>query len=276
MLIPEWAIEEIEKSETGLYFVGLGLGDFNVLTIEILYCLNNSDVILIDAYTNFFNKSIVDTINQFTNKKIDQLDRFQLENEANKIIELAKTKNVALLVSGDPFLATTHTTIRDLAIENKINFKILNNSSIFSVSVSRSGLSAYKFGKTPTLPFPGARSSYPYNVIKQNQSIGCHTLVLLDINVKEGKFLDISTALEELEELEKQEKNNIITEDTIIIGMAKIGMKDEKIIADKFFDIKNKPWKEYGPPQCLIVCHNLHFAEIETLNLLFNIEISKS
>lgn len=275
MFIPDWVIEEFDFRKTGLYFVGLGLGELNVLTVEILYCLKSSNTILIDGYTNFYNKKIVDQITKYTNKEIELIDRFQLENDAEKIVELAKTQNVSLLVSGDPFLATTHTTMRDMAIEMGVNFKILNNASVFSVSVSRSGLSAYKFGKTPTLPFPNARSAYPYHVIEQNKSIGCHTLVLLDINVKEEKFLDIKTAIEEIEELEKQEEKKVLTDNTIVIGMVKIGMNDEKIIAGKIPEIKNEPWKEYGPPQCLIVCGDLHFAEIETLNLLYKLNLPK-
>jgi len=276
MIIPDGILRP-SKLDAGLYFIGLGLGEIDSLPLRALHVLKQCNKILIDGYTNFFTKNIVKDLHSLCQTPVEVINRQQLEDDAIEVVTEAKKSHIALLVSGDPFLATTHTTIRNLAVEEKVPFSVIHNASIFSVAISKSGLSSYKFGKTPTIPFPSeVRSNYPYNVIKHNQSIGCHTLVLLDIEVKEEKFLDISTAIQELLAVEAEKKEKVIIGTTLTIGMAKLGSSYETVQAGTLHHVQNLPWKTYGPPQCFIICDSdaLHFAEIESLNALFNLQLS--
>ena len=88
-------------------------------------------------------------------KKVQLLARRELEEENGKVIlEAAKTGKTVFLVPGDPFIATTHVTLRIDAEKQGIKTRIVHGTSIMSAIVSLSGLHNYKFGKTVTVPFP--------------------------------------------------------------------------------------------------------------------------
>ena len=89
---------------------------------------------------------------------------------ASAILEAAKKGKAVFLVPGDPFIATTHVTLRIDAEKQGIKTRIVHGTSIISAIVSLSGLHNYKFGKTVTIPFPENFSETPYNVIAQNKT----------------------------------------------------------------------------------------------------------
>ena len=97
---------------------------------------------------------------------------------------MAKKENVALLVYGSPLSATTHISLINSCKSKKIKYKILHAGSIFD-AVAESGLQLYKFGKTTSLPKWQENftpTSY-LDIIKENQKIGAHTLLLIDIGL---------------------------------------------------------------------------------------------
>ncbi len=87
-------------------------------------------------------------------------------------MQAAKVGKAVFLVPGDPFIATTHVTLRIDAEKQGIKTRIVHGTSIMSAIVSLSGLHNYKFGKTVTVPFPENFSETPYNVIAQNKKVG--------------------------------------------------------------------------------------------------------
>ena len=54
------------------------------------------------------------------------------------------------------------------AKEQGITTMIIHNTSILSAVPSHLGLSAYRFGRTATLPFPENKSFYPYDIVAGN------------------------------------------------------------------------------------------------------------
>ena len=72
-------------------------------------------------------------------------DRDLVEQNADEILCNAKEKEIALLVIGDPFGATTHTDIILRAKEKNIPYKIIHNASIIN-AVGCCGLQLYSFG----------------------------------------------------------------------------------------------------------------------------------
>ena len=91
-----------------LYLIGLGLSEKD-LSLRAFELLNKINDIYVDTYTNYFDFDLLWLENRL-NKKIIQLSRDDIEKNPFFLV-LAVMKEVALLVSGDPLVATTHTDI---------------------------------------------------------------------------------------------------------------------------------------------------------------------
>lgn len=113
-------------------------------------------------------------------------DRELVESSSDLILQDAAVVDVAFLVVGDPFGATTHTDLLLRARELSIPVKTIHNASIMN-AVGACGLQLYNFGQTVSMVFftDSWKPSSFYDKIKENVSIGLHTLILLDIKVKE-------------------------------------------------------------------------------------------
>ncbi|OYT37262.1 MAG: diphthine synthase [Desulfurococcales archaeon ex4484_58] len=244
-----------------LIFIGTGLS-IKHLTIEAISYIIRADKIYIDTYTNLvpdFSYKILSSI--LRDKEIVYAKRRDLEGEnIRRIIEEARHRDIAIIVPGDPFIATTHDAIRVEALKNNVEVVVVNGLSIYSLAASRTGLQAYRFGKTVTLVYP--RLSKPYSVIEaiyDNLSRDLHTLVLLEISVEENKYMTIDEAVNIL--LEIDDKNMI--GDTLGVGLARIGLDDEYIVADKISKLPDYTYPP--PPHSLIVIAKPHPVELENL-----------
>jgi diphthine synthase len=245
--------------------VGIGLNGLRNLSRDVILLLQSMDKIFLENYTNFTDIQI-EEFNNILNNQIKPVGRESLENESKKFLTEQKSSRTALLISGDPFMATTHYMLFLEVISLNLRVEIHNNISIFSLAPSLTGLSAYKFGKVVTLPFKERiDSETPYKVIKENLSIGAHTIVLLDINVPNKKFVSVTQALNRLLELEERKNENIINQHSIVIGLSKIGTNNSKIHAGTIPNVSMIPWNQYDPPQALIVCSTLSITEEEAL-----------
>lgn len=82
--------------------------------------------------------------------------------------------------------ATTHTDIVLRARSLKIPTRVVHNASIMN-AVGACGLQLYNFGQTVSLVFftETWKPDSFYDRIKENADLGMHTLILLDIKVKE-------------------------------------------------------------------------------------------
>lgn len=179
-----------------LYIIGLGLEDEEITRKGQKY-LEKSEIGYAEFYTN--TKTInLKTLEEETGTEIQQISRKSVEKE-DKILETAKEKDTAFLVSGDPLTATTHYDLVHRARKQNIKVKTAHAPSIF-LSVSETGLSIYKFGRTVTLPKQGKPSSIIKHINK-NDKIGLHTLILLDIDY------DAARASQKLIEMEEKLKN---------------------------------------------------------------------
>lgn len=98
----------------------------------------------------------------------------------------SKDLEIAFLVVGDPFGATTHSDLVLRAKEKGVKVSVVHNASILS-AVGCCGLQLYNFGETVSIPFwtENWRPDSFYNKILDNIKRGQHTLCLLDIKVKE-------------------------------------------------------------------------------------------
>ncbi|MFH1770106.1 MAG: diphthine synthase [archaeon] len=246
-----------------LHLIGIGLNDEEDITVKGLKTVKESDFVYLESYTSKL-QIVARRLEKFYNKNIILADRDMVEKKADNILEKAKNKKVAFLVVGDVFGATTHTDLMLRAKEKGVKVEVINNASILT-AVGITGLELYKFGKTTSIPYPEAnfKPETAYDVIKDNQKMGLHTLVLLDI--KPDRNMTINEAIEILLNIENKRNEKVFTKDTMVVGCARLG-GNSKIKYGKASEV----WKvDFGKPlHCLIVPGKLHFIEEEALNII--------
>ena len=253
-----------------LYFIGLGLFSEDDISYKGFKALNNVDVIYAEFYTAKLMGGNIENLMSKVDVPFVMLKREDVEDR-NIVLEEAMTKDVAFVVAGDPLMATTHTELYVEARSKGIDTRIIHGSSIFSAAPGLSGLQAYKFGKTTTVPFPDENffPHSPYDAIKSNLDMGLHTLVLLDIQAHKDRFMTVNEAISYLRKVESDRNESIFTDDTIVIGIAQAGSDHPIVKGGRVEDMLDF---DFGSPlHCMIVPGNLHFVEAEALITLADI-----
>jgi len=247
-----------------LVFVGLGLNDEKGISLRGLEETKTADYVFLELYTSLLPDFSLQNLEALSGKRVHRVSRRNLEEENGTLILSAAEKGkVVLLVPGDPFIATTHVTLRIEAEKRGVKTRIVHAASIISAIIGLSGLHNYKFGKTVTIPFPENFSETPYNVIAQNKKLGLHTLCLLDLKADEKRFLSIKEALTMLLEIEQKRKKKSVTPNTLAVGVARVGSNVPTVKADY---VKNLLNSDFGdPPHSLIFLGQIHFMEAEAL-----------
>ena len=221
-----------------LYIVGLGLSPGNI-TSEALEIIRSVDAVFLEMYTS---KGPAEFISYLKNIRSDlvQVSREDLENRNAEIImkELESGHNAALLVIGDPMIATTHAAIAVIARRRGFNVKVVNSVSIVCVVLSQLGLSPYKLGPVATVTYPrmGVLSMRAYEVLNDNLRRGLHTILLLDIK-DNGDFMSAGEAVELLRRMEGIGRQGIVGNDLLVIYAARIGWSNQRIKVSTINDI---------------------------------------
>jgi diphthine synthase len=248
-----------------LTLIGLGLNDEKDLTLKGVDAAKNADKVFVEFYTSFWNGK-KENLEKIIGKKIYELQRTDLEEDSKKILQEAKNSDIAILVQGDPLVATTHETLIIEAKKLGIKTKIIHNASIFS-TISETGLHIYKFGPTVTIPFPEKVSNkFPksvYETISENKKRSLHTLCLLDVIAENKKYMNANEAIEILLNMEKEFGGNVINENSEAVVFENAGSDESKITFEKISELMKKEFENY--PQVLILIGNLHFTEREYL-----------
>jgi diphthine synthase len=168
-----------------LYLIGLGLYDEQDITLRGLNAIKQCERVYLEAYTSILlcDKAKLEAL---YGKPVVVADREMVENEADKILEGSETIDVAFLVVGDPFGATTHTDLQLRARDRGIPVRVIHNASVIN-AVGACGLQLYRFGEAVSIVFftDSWRPDSFYDRIASNRKLGLHTLCLLDIKVKE-------------------------------------------------------------------------------------------
>jgi diphthine synthase len=237
-----------------LFMIGIGLADKDDITVKGLNILKKCELVYLEGYTSKLQCSVKE-LEEFYGKKITIADRNMVENKADEIISKAKEKDVAFLVIGDPFCATTHADFWLRAKEKNVKVEIVHNASIVS-AIGVIGLEVYKYGKITSIPFLNEKIKAPVEVFEMNSKIGLHTLFLLDLDPIKGKFLSIKDAASYL-------ISKGVNGESLAIGCARIGANDRIIKVDS---LKNIGKYDYGSaPYCLVIPGKMHFMEEDML-----------
>lgn len=264
-----------------LHFVSLGLGDAKDITVRGLEIVKNCERIYLECYTAILSIQAQE-LEAFYGKPVIIADRHMVERDAADIMKDADTIDVAFLVVGDAFAATTHHDIYLRAVAQKIPVNVIHNASIMN-AVACCGLQLYQFGLTVSICFfDGTWRPYSYfNKFVVNFNNGMHTLCLLDIKVKEqtpdnivkgiekyepARYMTVNQAIEQIFETEDNLKTGLITRDSWAIGMARVGQPDQCIVAgpmNKLIDV------DFGAPLHSLVLPGPELHPIE-LSMIFH------
>lgn len=252
------------------YIVGLGLGDCKDITVKGLEAVKKCERVYLEAYTSILTCG-KEALEKFYGRELIVADRDLVEQDADEILRDANKTDVALLVVGDPFGATTHTDLVLRAEEKEIPVQVIHNTSILN-AVGCCGLQLYSFGETVSIPYwtENWQPDSFYDKIEKNFLNNWHTLCLLDIKVKEPtlesltkkkkeymqpRFMSVSEASQQLIDIIKKRqeghKNTNITDSSLGVGLARIGSENQKIIVCSLKDISN--FDLGGPLHSLII-----------------------
>ncbi len=174
--------------------------------------------------------------------------------------------DVALITGGDPLIATTHSDFLVQCSKKGIDYEVIHGSSILSSAPAISGLQGYKFGKVTTIPFPDHNfyPKSPYTAIEENLAMELHTLVLLDIQAHKDRYMTVNQGLEYLMNIKNTlDYDGAVTEDTLAVGIARVGSKDVVVKAGKISQLIDYDFG--GPLHCIVIPSKLHIVEAEYL-----------
>lgn len=259
-----------------LYLIGLGLGDEKDITVRGLETVRRCAYVFLEHYTAILGAVPVERLEQFYGKKVTIADREMVESQAEEIIKHAKNEDVAFLVVGDPFAATTHHDLLLRAAEEGIRVETIHNASIMN-AVAQVGLQLYQFGQTVSICFfrDEWRPDSFYDKIKINVQNQFHTLCLLDIKVKEQSFenmakgikvyeppryMTVNQCIEQMLEIEDKRKEGVYSRDTLAFGVARLGQADQQIVSGTLGELMGV---DFGGPLHSLVLAAPQLHEVE-------------
>ncbi|KAI1931801.1 diphthine synthase [Ophidiomyces ophidiicola] len=249
-----------------LYLVGLGLADETDITIKGLDVVKKAERVYLEAYTSIL---LIDKekLDAFYGRPVIVADRETVETGSDDILAGADKVDVAFLVVGDPFGATTHTDLVLRARELGIPTRTIPNASIMS-AIGCAGLQLYNFGQTVSMVFftETWKPSSFYDRIKENAQVGLHTLVLLDIKVKEQslenmargrkiyeppRYMTVAQCASQMLEIEEERQEGVYSPDSLAVGAARVGAENQKLVAGTLRELTELDMGE--PLHCLIL-----------------------
>ncbi|XP_054835326.1 diphthine methyl ester synthase isoform X1 [Eublepharis macularius] len=267
-----------------LYLIGLGLGDAKDITVKGLEVVQRCSRVYLEAYTSILTVG-KEALEEFYGKELIFADRETVEQDADIILKDAHLCDVAFLVVGDPFGATTHSDLVLRAVKLGVPYRVIHNASILN-AVGCCGLQLYNFGETVSIVFwtEAWKPESFFDKITKNRKNGMHTLCLLDIKVKEqslenlmrGKkiyepprYMSVNQAAEQLlaivQNRRQEGEEPEVTENTVCVGLARVGAMDQKIASGTLQEMTTAELG--GPLHSMIITGTLHPMEIDMLKL---------
>ena len=258
----EWQCDELGE----LVFIGLGLHDELGLSLRGQHEAESCDFVFLELYTSIMPGLHLDNLNKLVGKEVRVLSRRDVEEDAEEVIlSKAISRKVGFLVPGDPMVATTHIDLYLRAHKAGIRTRIVHAASVVSAAAGEMGLQTYKFGRTITVPtsWQGEFPESVYTTIKNNQALGLHSLVLLEIDTENKRHISIAHALKQLSSISGKRSENVINSETLVVGIARLEAPDMIVRAGTVAEVAQVDFGE--PPFALIFPGSLHFVEAEAL-----------
>lgn len=268
-----------------LYVIGIGIDEFESLSLGSLEILKKSDIVYLERFTGFISDEFMKNLSSLLRNPSDSKSRNDIEikfikrwfvEDGREVLENAKKSHVSILVYGDPLVATTYNELLVRAKKQSIEFRVIHSSSGILSLMGESGLQPYKFGKMVTMMDDPMSSITVYNTIYENMCLGLHTLILTEYNNDDEKnnfqsssnpfFLSPSRVMDLLLEREKEIKLINFSAETFGMVATKIGHKESAFNSGT---IKSLLKLEYaGGPNSIIIPGRLHFTEVDAISHL--------
>ncbi|KHC32938.1 diphthine synthase [Candida albicans P76067] len=263
-----------------LYLIGLGLSYESDITVRGLETVKKCKRVYLEAYTSILMAANQESLEKFYGREIILADRELVETGSDDILKDADKEDVAFLVVGDPFGATTHTDLVIRARELGIKVETIHNASVMN-AVGACGLQLYQFGQTVSLVFftDSWKPDSFYGKIMENRKIGLHTLLLLDIKVKEQsienmargrliyeppRYMDIATAAQQLLEIESIRQEQAYTPNTPCVAISRLGSPTQTFKAGTLQELSE--YDSGAPLHSLVMLgRQVHELELEYL-----------
>ncbi len=246
-----------------LSILGLGLRGSRSLTLEEADVISCADEVLLDTYTSVIAPGLVDDIESRLTVKVKLVDRKVLEN-SDLVFQKAMNSEVCLLVSGDPFMATTHNEIRYQCIKKGIPVRVFENASVINTVIGISGISPYKIGAPVSVPRITA-NFFPLSVYRKllkNAQEKRHTVLLLD--TADGNPMRVNEALQILEEMERRGSGGLITANSHICVASAVGTPAQLLVHGSLDEVRKR--KIELVPSTVILLSDLDENETEYLD----------
>jgi diphthine methyl ester synthase len=172
--------------------------------------------------------------------------------------------------------ATTHADLALRARQRKIPTQTIPNASILN-AIGTTGLQLYNFGQTVSMVFftENWKPDSFYDRIKENAQIGLHTLVLVDIKVKEQsyenmakgrkiyeppRYMTVAQCASQMLEIEEQRKEGVCAGDRLAIGAARVASSEQRMVCGT---LKEMAGADLGPPLHSLVLLGNRTHELE-------------
>ncbi|OBT84275.1 hypothetical protein VE02_06970 [Pseudogymnoascus sp. 03VT05] len=261
-----------------LYLIGLGLSDETDITVKGLEIVRKAARVYLENYTAIL---LVETkvLEEYYGRPVIVADREMVESDSDSILKGAETEDVAFLVVGDPYGATTHTDLTIRARELSIPTTCIPNASIMS-AIGAAGLQLYNYGQTVSMVFftDSWKPTSFYDRVKENRTIGLHTLVLLDIKVKEQslenmargrliyeppRYMTVGQCAEQMLESEKIRGEGAYGPESLAVGAARVGAKGETFVSGTLKELAEGADEVLGGPLHSLVLLGRRTHELE-------------
>jgi diphthine synthase len=265
-----------------LSLIGIGMGSAEDITLRGLNLAKSADVVFLEHYTAILIDDADTTkLEQLIGKPVVLADREAVEEATVLDAAESKGQHVALLVVGDPLSATTHCDLIERCSQKGIKkVDVVGNASIIT-AVGCTGLQLYRYGQALSLCFwtETWRPAGYYDRLAANRALGIHTLLLLDIKVKEisnenlargrkiyepPRYMSAPTAARQLLEIERERGLGIARPETVVITVARLGSPTGVTIVSTLQDLAAAPDEMIGAPlHSLVLPGDVHECEAE-------------
>ncbi len=289
-----------------LSLVGLGMGSADDITLRGLALARASDVVFLEHYTAVLIDDADTTRLEALlgpGRKVALADRDAVESGAVLAAaeDPSRRHHVTLLVVGDPLSATTHCDLIERCRAKDIAVDVVGNASIIT-AVGCCGLQLYRYGQIVSVCFWTAtwRPAGYFDKVAANRALGLHTLLLLDIKVKEisdenlargrtiyepARFMTAPAAARQLLDIERERAAAAATgaaagssdgdagraatlgvapADLCVVVVARLGSTTATVVVARLGDLAAAPDSLFGAPlHSLVVPGDVHDCEAE-------------
>ena len=255
-----------------IYFIGLGLSP-DLISLRGLRKAKAVDKVFIDSYTSVLADGGIKKVEDLLQREVIPLGRKDLEECSGKLLrQVAEGLKIALLIPGNPLVATTHISLVTESIRRGLKFEVIPAPGVIPNAITMSGLMIYKIGKPVTITYPvnGVYSEYPYYVVKSNDLRNLHTLLLLEMDAEKGVMMTIKEAIDILQNLERMKKEGVLELGRGAVAISSLGGSNQRICFSSLSSLAKLPPYE-GPHTLIITSPKLHFMEEEALKVISNV-----